>query len=99
MNPSATVYVGFDSSNTGQKIAYEVCERSIRKYNSDINIVPLKLSELRGEGFTREHDINQSTEFTYTRFLAPYLNEYKVMLFFVILIFYGNVILGSATVY
>ena len=77
MNKIATVYIGFDSSNFGQEVAYEVCKRSIRKYNSDINIVPLKLLELRDKGFTREHDSKQSTEFTYTRFLAPYLNDYK----------------------
>lgn len=71
-----TVYVGYDSSNFGQKIAYDVCIRSIRKYNEKIKIIPLIKSELEKIGFNREYDPRASTEFTYTRFLVPYLNNY-----------------------
>jgi hypothetical protein len=73
-----TVYVGFDSSNYVQQIAYDVCVRSIRKYNSNVKIMPLIKSELALKGlFYRENDPKASTEFTYTRFLVPYLNNYE----------------------
>jgi lipopolysaccharide biosynthesis glycosyltransferase len=72
-----TVYVGYDSSNFGQKIAHDVCVRSIRKYNNKVKIIPLVKSELEKIGFNREYDPKASTEFTYTRFLVPYLNNYK----------------------
>jgi lipopolysaccharide biosynthesis glycosyltransferase len=72
-----TVYVGYDSSNFGQKIAHNVCVRSIRKYNKNIKIIPLIKSELEKIGFNREYDPRASTEFTYTRFLVPYLNNYE----------------------
>lgn len=72
-----TVYVGYDSSNYGQKIAHDVCIRSIRKYNKNVKIIPLIKSELEKIGFNREYDPRASTEFTYTRFLVPYLNNYE----------------------
>lgn len=72
-----TVYVGYDSTNYGQKIAHDVCVRSIRKYNKNVRIIPLKKSELEKIGFNREYDPHASTEFTYTRFLVPYLNNYE----------------------
>ena len=73
-----TVYVGFDSSNITQKIAHDVCIRSIRKYNDRVKIVSLVKSELESNSlFYRLNDPLQSTEFTYTRFLVPYLNNYE----------------------
>lgn len=73
-----TVYIGYDTTNLGQQMARTVCERSIRKYNQDIEIKALELKDLRSFGvYTRPHDEKQSTEFTYTRFLVPYLNNYE----------------------
>jgi len=73
-----TVYVGYDSSNWGQKCANDVCIRSIQKYNQNVKIVSLIKSDLEKQGlFYREYDPKQSTEFTYTRFLVPYLNNYE----------------------
>ena len=43
------VYIGYDSSNYGQEIAYRVCKRSIENYNNKIKIFPIKLKELRKE--------------------------------------------------
>ena len=75
---SISVYIGFDSSNYGQKLAYEVCKRSILKYNPNVKIVSLVKSELEKNGlFNRENDAKASTEFTYTRFLVPHLNNYQ----------------------
>ncbi len=73
-----TVYVGYDERNLGQKMAYEVCKRSIHQFNPDISVNPLKLTELRAAGlYSRNDDPKQSTEFTYSRFLVPHLNKFK----------------------
>ena len=71
------IFIGFDSSNYGQKIAYDTCVKSIRKYNQDIDITPLvKKTLINNKVFDRK-DSDGSTEFTYTRFLVPYLKNYK----------------------
>jgi lipopolysaccharide biosynthesis glycosyltransferase len=72
------IYIGYDSSNYGQEIAYRVCRRSIENHNADIHISPIKLKDLRkAKIFDRPREKNQSTEFTYTRFLTPHLNKYS----------------------
>ena len=71
------VYIGYDSTNYGQEIAYRICRRSIENHNSDVEISPIKLKDAQGiSGFNREVDSKQSTEFTYTRFLTPFLSRY-----------------------
>ena len=69
-----TVYIGWDSR---EPIAAEVCKHSILKHTSiPVNIVMLKQDELRERGYyTREIDKLASTEFTFTRFLVPTLNN------------------------
>ena len=37
------IYIGFDSSNYGQELAYEVCKRSILKHNLQNNVKIHKL--------------------------------------------------------
>lgn len=76
------VYIGFDTRNYGQTLAYEGCKRSIEdklnrdKYNVEIH--QLNLKELMKQGHMyREVDPLAATEFTYTRFLVPFLNGYK----------------------
>ncbi len=65
------IFIGYDSS---QSIAYDVLRYSL---NYDY-VYPLKLDQLQKViGFQREHDNLQSTEFTYTRFLVPYLCDYS----------------------
>jgi len=76
------VYIGFDTRNYGQTLAYEGCKRSIlAKLNNDkynVTIHQLNLKELEKEGLMyRDFDPLASTEFTYTRFLIPYLNRYS----------------------
>ena len=71
------IYVGWDSR---EDIAYQVCEHSIyrRTYKEFVNVIPLKQQELREQGhYWREIDKLASTEFTFTRFLVPFLNNYK----------------------
>ena len=41
------IFIGFDSTNFGQELAYEVCRRSIEKYNlSKIKIIKLEKKKL-----------------------------------------------------
>lgn len=71
MNASS-IYVGYDSR---EDIAYQVCKYSLqRRCSQPVNITPLIQSDLRARGlYDRSVDPLASTEFTYTRFLTPYL--------------------------
>lgn len=70
------IYIGWDSR---EDIAYQVAKHSIVKRSSmPVEVYPLKLNMLREHGIiTRPNDARASTEFTFTRFLVPYLNQYK----------------------
>lgn len=70
------IYIGWDSR---EAIAYDVCVASIEKRTSTpVQISALKQNDLTKLGiYQRKKDPLASTEFTYTRFLAPYLNNYK----------------------
>lgn len=75
MPTNLKVFIGWDSR---EDIAYEVAKHSILKHNSNIEVYPLKLYELREKGiYTREDDKKGSTEFTISRFLVPFLSGYK----------------------
>ena len=67
------VFIGFDE---GEKVSYHILSESIRRQSSvPVSITPLCLSNL--PEFRRELQTNQSTEFAFSRFLVPYLSEYK----------------------
>lgn len=69
------VFVGWDSR---EDIAFEVCKHTIRKYNPNVEIIPIKQYQMREEGwYWREEDKKGSTEFTITRFLVPALSNYE----------------------
>ena len=70
------VYIGWDSR---EPIAADVCELSmVKNATCPLNIHMLKQQELRNQGlYVRDPDGLSSTEFTFTRFLVPYLNEYR----------------------
>ena len=73
MQPQSNkIYIGYDSKHP---IASKVCEYSLRKHSKDLDIELLKLSDLE-QLYWREYK-DQSTEFTYTRFLVPYLQDYN----------------------
>jgi lipopolysaccharide biosynthesis glycosyltransferase len=75
------VFVGYDSR---EQIAYDVCEYSIKKYNKNAQVIPLKQDELREQKFYwRDNDPLSSTEFTFTRFLVPHLCNYQGWAIFV----------------
>jgi lipopolysaccharide biosynthesis glycosyltransferase len=69
------IYVGWDSR---EDIAYQVCEHSILNRSKTTEVIPLKQKHLRDSGiYTRDIDKLGSTEFTFTRFLVPFLNNYE----------------------
>jgi len=71
-----TVYIGWDSR---ESIAADVCRHSILEHSSiPVNIVFLKQDKLRKSGlYWRDVDKLASTEFTFTRFLVPELNNFE----------------------
>jgi len=85
MKESLKVFIGYDSRQDKDPLGkgiinppYEVCKASIRKYNSKVQIIPIKLDELIEVGiYDREKDPLASTEFTYSRFLVPYLSNFE----------------------
>ena len=70
------IFIGYDSR---EKIASDVCEFSIKKRSSEkIKINLLKIEELRKQNiYQRNEDKLSSTEFTFSRFLIPYLMNYN----------------------
>ena len=70
------IFIGWDSR---EPEAAEVCKYSILKHATvPVEIHFLKQEELRGQGiYTRDLDPQSSTEFTFTRFLVPYLCKYQ----------------------
>ena len=70
------VFVGWDSR---EDIAFRVCEASLLKHTSiPLEITPIKQNQMRERNlYWRENDPLSSTEFTFTRFLVPYLAGYQ----------------------
>jgi hypothetical protein len=67
------VFIGYDPR---EAVAYSVLAHSIHARASvPVTIAPLMLSELKGV-LTRERHPLQSTDFSFSRFLAPYLSDY-----------------------
>jgi len=70
------IFIGWDSR---EDIAYQVCRESLLRHTSiELDIQPIKQQEMREKNlYWREHDPLSSTEFSFTRFLTPYLAGYK----------------------
>jgi hypothetical protein len=68
------VFIGFDPRET---VAYNVLAHSINaRASQPVTIAPLALSQLGGL-YTRERNPLQSTDFSFSRFLTPYLSGYE----------------------
>lgn len=68
------VYIGYDEK---EAIAAHVCKHSILMRTDQL--CPPEISYLKSEHIpelTRAREPHQSTDFTYTRFMIPYLEEY-----------------------
>lgn len=76
MNHSKMVrmFVGFDQVESG---AYHTFEYSIQSRSSlPVSITPIRLSQLRNV-FSRDWDPKQSNEFSFSRWIVPYLCDYN----------------------
>lgn len=68
------IFIGFD---TKEVVAYHVLAQSILEHSSiPVAFTPIVLDNLAGI-FTRERNPLQSTEFSFSRFLVPYLSDYQ----------------------
>jgi hypothetical protein len=68
------VFIGFDRRET---VAFHVLAHSIHAWASEpVTIAPLMLSQLAGV-LTRERHPLQSSDFSFSRFLTPYLSGYS----------------------
>ena len=68
------VFIGYDPQ---EEVAFHVLQRSIQERSSlPVSIVPVRLSQLNGV-FNRERNPLQSTEFSFSRFLTPWLCDYQ----------------------
>ena len=69
------IYIGYD---TREDIAYQVSKFSALQQSKNVSVLPLKLDDLKEKGlYWRGEDKLGSTEFTFSRFLVPELNDYK----------------------
>ncbi|XRB15118.1 hexosyltransferase [Pseudoscourfieldia marina] len=70
------VFMGYDSH---EDIVFQIAKFSmLRRSSIPLDICPLRRSELTARNVYRKtQDPKQSTEFTYLRFLIPYLSGYK----------------------
>ena len=68
------VFIGYDAA---EEVAFSVLSYSIHRHASrPVAIAPVKLGELRGV-YDRTPDPLQSTEFSFSRFLTPWLAGYQ----------------------
>jgi len=68
------VFIGYDSR---ESVAFHVLSHSIHKRASEpVSITPIMLSQLEGL-FLRDRHALQSTEFSFSRFLTPYLSDFQ----------------------
>ena len=68
------VFIGYDPRET---VAFNVLAHSIQaRASQPVSITPLMLSQLKGV-LTRERHRLQSTDFSFSRFLTPYLSGYE----------------------
>lgn len=75
-NKPINIFIGYDSTHGD---ASNICHNSIqdnlgKQLNEYLKITHLDVSKI--DGWTREYK-NQSTEFSYSRFLVPYLSNYE----------------------
>lgn len=68
-----SIFIGYDGRET---VAYNVLAHSIHaRASSPVSIAPVMLSQLKTI-FQRERHPLQSTDFSFSRFLTPYLSDY-----------------------
>ena len=74
MTEPVRIFIGFD---TKEVVAYHtLCQSVLERSSIPVSFTPIALSTLK-ETFTRERNALQSTEFSFSRFLTPYLSGYQ----------------------
>jgi hypothetical protein len=74
VSPAIRYFIGYD---TREAVAFSVLSHSIHEHATrPVTIAPVMLSQL-GHVFRRERNALQSTEFSFSRFLTPYLCGYE----------------------
>lgn len=76
MKSDFKIFIGWDFA---QSEAAEICAESIRRFTKDevpIQLICRDVLSMRGL-YWREQDPGQSTDFAFTRFLTPYLANYR----------------------
>lgn len=72
--PVLDIFIGYDRQEV---IAYHVLAQSLLEHSSrPVRLTPINLGNLNGL-FAREAVATQSTEFSFSRFLTPYLSSYE----------------------
>lgn len=73
MEPLVRVFVGFDAR---EAVAFNVLSYSIQRRSSvPVSVTPIALHQLKGI-FSRPRHSLQSTDFSFSRFLTPYLSGF-----------------------
>ncbi len=68
------IFIGYDPK---EAVAFHVlCHSLLEKSSKPISITPINLKNLQGL-YSRQHDQRQSNEFSFSRFLVPYLCDYE----------------------
>ena len=68
------IFIGYDPK---EAVAFHVLSHSLLERSSKpISIVPINLRNLKNL-YSRQHDQRQSNEFSFSRFLVPYLCDYE----------------------
>src|SRR3954462_11777508 len=68
------VLIGYDAR---EEVAFHVLQRSIHERSSlPVSVAPINLAQLTGV-FTRERNPLQSTDFSFSRFLTPWLCDFE----------------------
>ncbi|KAL5701961.1 hypothetical protein ACHQM5_027239 [Ranunculus cassubicifolius] len=80
--PVFKIFIGYDPR---EEQAYQVCHYSLLKHSTiPIEITPIIQSDLRSSNiYTRNRDPTESTQFSFTRFLTPYLANFNGWAMFV----------------
>lgn len=68
------VFIGYDHR---EEVAFHVLQRTIHERSSlPVSVTPISLTQLAGT-FKRENNPLQSTEFSFSRFLVPWMCDFK----------------------
>ena len=74
------IFIGYDPK---EAVAFHVlCHSLLERSSKPISITPINLKNLKGL-YSRQHDQRQSNEFSFSRFLVPYLCDHMTDMEFI----------------